>query len=382
MKKALLGLFLLCNICAAASFPTGWAWKAPLTLNQALITAGQAQFAWGINQAALPSNFWAKVKSDGGDIRFSLDYGGTQPLHYEIQSWDYGAQTCVIWIGMSTLSNTANMPYIWYGNAAATAPVANDAVFGSQGVWDANYLFVCHMEEATGTNAIDSTSNVNTSTNSNVVSDVGKIDSGDVFNGSNSCIDLGSNASLQFGLTSTYTIETWAYETSNSQGVIFGQTEEGTTPVGACFLLQGESSGISLYLVQTWGVSWSINIANASPGLNAWIHVAATSNGAGNATGINLYQGGAPAAFTNYWDNCTSWTNSSDAFIGRGKTGLSAFPGKLDEIRISNIARSADWIKTGYNNQNNLSTSATPGAPIPVGVVNTNQAFMPLLKAH
>ena len=32
------------------------------------------------------------------------------------------------------------------------------------------------------------------------------------------------------------------------------------------------------------------------------------------------------------------------------------FNGHLDEVRISNIARSADWIATEYNNQKTLSS--------------------------
>jgi hypothetical protein len=44
------------------------------------------------------------------------------------------------------------------------------------------------------------------------------------------------------------------------------------------------------------------------------------------------------------------------------QTGTVYLHGKLDEIRISNgVARSADWIATQYNNQQNPSTFSTTG---------------------
>ena len=38
------------------------------------------------------------------------------------------------------------------------------------------------------------------------------------------------------------------------------------------------------------------------------------------------------------------------------------FPGSVDEARISNVARSADWVMTEYNNQSSPSTFYTLGA--------------------
>ena len=37
-------------------------------------------------------------------------------------------------------------------------------------------------------------------------------------------------------------------------------------------------------------------------------------------------------------------------------TGINAINGIIDEVRISNIARSPEWISTSYANQNNPST--------------------------
>ncbi len=49
--------------------------------------------------------------------------------------------------------------------------------------------------------------------------------------------------------------------------------------------------------------------------------------------------------------------SSLNAYIGKGY--VSNYSGRIDEVRISASARSADWIKTEYNNQNSPSTFYT-----------------------
>ncbi len=58
-------------------------------------------------------------------------------------------------------------------------------------------------------------------------------------------------------------------------------------------------------------------------------------------------------------------TNGNNLLFGQGfrSNGSSIFfDGIIDEVRISNSARSADWILTGYNNQNSTSTFYTISA--------------------
>ena len=43
-------------------------------------------------------------------------------------------------------------------------------------------------------------------------------------------------------------------------------------------------------------------------------------------------------------------SNDIDAAIGRAINGGGQFKGKISEVKISNIARSADYIRTQYNN--------------------------------
>ena len=67
-------------------------------------------------------------------------------------------------------------------------------------------------------------------------------------------------------------------------------------------------------------------------------------------TGSNAAQ-----SFTGYWRIgsyvMSGWTSGADGY----------FTGQIDEVRVSNIARSAAWIQTEYNNQSSPATFYTVG---------------------
>lgn len=74
-------------------------------------------------------------------------------------------------------------------------------------------------------------------------------------------------------------------------------------------------------------------------------------------------------------------SNANSLLIGSGHRSVGTqiwFDGIIDEVRVSNTARSADWIQTQYNNQNATSTFYTLGAEIDGSlsspIVTTNYA--------
>ena len=48
--------------------------------------------------------------------------------------------------------------------------------------------------------------------------------------------------------------------------------------------------------------------------------------------------------------------NNGSLIIGEDADDVQSFDGLIDEVRVSNAARSADWIQTEYNNQSSPST--------------------------
>jgi len=85
---------------------------------------------------------------------------------------------------------------------------------------------------------------------------------------------------------------------------------------------------------------------------NTWYHVAGFRSGAS----LSIYIDGVSQTLSNPYSNGplgTMKSAASVAYIGRHAYGGNEdyFNGLIDEARVSNMARSADWIKTEYNNQ-------------------------------
>jgi hypothetical protein len=93
-----------------------------------------------------------------------------------------------------------------------------------------------------------------------------------------------------------------------------------------------------------------------------WYHMAGTYDGSNDADGISLYIDGALQGGTTDTEDgtVTGFDHAYPAIVGArgwGKpNGQREWDGKLDELRIHTIARSAAWLKANYNNLFN-----TPG---------------------
>ncbi len=90
--------------------------------------------------------------------------------------------------------------------------------------------------------------------------------------------------------------------------------------------------------------------SNAVVPVNTWTFLAAAFDG----SNMRFYQDG-----TAYGTSAAVLGDPSagSCFLGGFYgTGASMFDGALDEIRFSNAARSADWLKAEYNNQSSPGT--------------------------
>ncbi len=96
---------------------------------------------------------------------------------------------------------------------------------------------------------------------------------------------------------------------------------------------------------------------------NTWTHLANVMG----AVGVNqrLYKDGVEMS---YLSHATGFVSANSNFAMGSDFGNSLFfPGKMDELKVSQVALSGDWIATEYNNQFSPSTFYTVGAETPVG---------------
>jgi hypothetical protein len=87
---------------------------------------------------------------------------------------------------------------------------------------------------------------------------------------------------------------------------------------------------------------------------NIWYHMVATYDG----TTQRLYVNGSLAASAG---GTGSFSSPYALFIGGTEYLGDYMVGTVDEVRISSIARSPDWIKAEYNNQNAPGNVGSPG---------------------
>jgi len=200
---------------------------------------------------------------------------------------------------------------------------------------DANTIGLWHMEEAAGTGAYikDSSGNGHNGTPSGATYVDGKIGKARNFNGSSHYVSLGNNI---FGaMTGSFTINAWIKTTDTTSSTILSEYQPAVCGDAYFYV---HTNGYVGY--QDGGVTTNTGNINVADGL--WHHVAYVYNG---STGT-IYTD----AIANADTTAATWKNtcaSTDVRIG-SVVGNYYFTGSIDEVRVSNSARTADEIRQTY----------------------------------
>jgi len=281
-----------------------------------------------------------KVQVDGDDVLFT-GADGVSRLSHELESFDSVSGHLVAWVRVPVLSSVEDtVLYVYYGNPSS----------GSQesvvDVWDSGFVAVHHLEEKSGV-VFDSSvvGNDGVAQNGVVLDAVGRIDGGDSFDGVNDRIAL----PRVFTSESQFSFEGWFFTSNVSkQQALVSQRDWSSKGV----LLQYNSGKLYFYVD-------GLNV-NKVVSANAWHYVVGTFDG----SVARLYvDGGAPVSVA----TSLSWPVLNTSFGDRVDTFNRQFQGSLDEIRLSNVARSQGYITTSYNNQNNVSAFIAVGPEEEIG---------------
>lgn len=323
----------------------GYNYTMPLTLDAASGSSDLTDFPALISISSLnlrsDANGGNVLNSNGYDIIFT-DSNNNQ-LDHELEYYDPVSGEYVGWVRIPVLSASSTTTInIIYGNATISSDPS------SEEVWTSNYKGVWHLNE---TDYSDATQYSNDGTNNNTSDITGIIAGGRGFNGTDSYIQVTTTGFVPND--NNQTISIWAnYATapSGSRNLISFQNT-------------GASSAIQLGFRGGNAVAWKwggVVLANggASPSTNNWHYYVYTYDG----TNSRLYIDGVEM------DNSTVAPQTalpSEGNIGRYNNGeyISA---SLDEPRFSISPKSAGWVLTEYNNQND------PASFISVGTQTTN----------
>jgi RHS repeat-associated protein len=298
---------------------------------------------------------------------FTSDSGCATKLNHEVETYNATTGAVNYWVKVPTVSHaTDTVIYMCYGSASVTTDQSNKTA-----VWDSNFVSVYHLPDGSTLNASDSTANGNNGANSGTAAATGQIDGGGSFDGSSKFININHPSAFNFG-NGDYTFEAWVKPASATAAqTIIGKDDSVAGGRQWNFSLNNDGTG-TLNLAHFNGNSlfyWR-RTPNSSVTTNVWNHVVAERQGAG----LVMYINGSGQTLTDPFSTAalgTMQASGLDAYIGkRAYPGYNSyFNGGIDEVRISKIARSADWIQTEYNNQSSPSTfytvSSATGGVVP-----------------
>jgi hypothetical protein len=285
--------------------------------------------------------------SSGYDIIFK-DTGGTQ-LDHEIESYDGSASggTLVAWVRIPTLYyNTDTVIYMYYGNSCVSSSQENAA-----GVWDSNFKGVWHLGESSGS-AQDSTSYGTSGSVSGTVTQgsTGNMDGAYDFYTSGQ-VDCGDPVDGHLdGGTGSFTVSLWVNIDANrgtwEQALYKGGSSEWN--YGYSLELHATQNTYN-FIINDGGAQWGYS-KGTSFTVDTWHHIVGVVDRASNL--LRIYKDGTEQGTAT---DISSVGNIDSADNLAFSKDWGWIDGLLDEVRISDIARSADWIQTEFNNQNDPS---------------------------
>jgi len=299
-----------------------WKYRKDITIDHDEVDSDLDDFPFlvDIDDSQLDSS----AQSDGDDILFRI---GNTKLDHEIEEYDNGE--LVTWVRIPTLSSSVDTVIsMYYGNSGATDQQ------NPQDVWDSDYISVYHMAENSGA-VKDSTDNNNDGTAENGVNRnyAGAYNGACSFDGSDDRIEL----PRLFTSSQEFTFEGWVY-TDSQQGYIISQ--RGSSRNGAFLQYYPPEGNFQMYVD-----SLSLRQSTA---IGSWHYVVGTFNG--NTARLYLDDNAAVIGSS----SSVSWP-SDITVIGDRFVSSREFDGTIDEIRVSDVARSTAYVHATFANQDSTS---------------------------
>jgi hypothetical protein len=336
------------TIGAAENYATGWSqhrdWWLNTQLNGASIPTATYNFPVLVRLDSNSINF-AQTTGGGRDLRFSKADNATR-LPHQIDTWDSAGKRAAVWVLVDTVPALGVKALrMHWGNASAANTSSGSAVFrttdGYQGVW--------HMNGATDTsNEPDATANNLTANQTSGPVAVAGIVGGarNFVNTTTTATDYftvaGSAAPLNFPIGGPFTLSAWVNLT-------------GTTAHATLISKHDNAYALKLDNGSNWEIfdydaSW--NSVGGPPTAGVWQNIM----GVYSTIDPAFYIDGSRVDFGIVTTGGTAARSTGiDMLLGAEPTSATArrrpYNGMADEIRVANVARTADWAKLEYQNQ-------------------------------
>lgn len=336
-----------CNISSVAC-NSSWLARRKITFDNSTLSGNLTSFPVLVSVTSSQIDY-AKTQNRGQDIRF-VDADGTTALSYEIEKWDESG-TSLIWVKVPTLSNnTTDYIYMYYNNTS----VADNQSASS--VWDSNHKGVWHLSTDTSLSTTDSTTNANTGNNTSATATTGKVDGGASLNGITSRIIAPATSSLDVSSGAGITVDGW-FNPADVSGMRPLIEWGNSGSFGVHMWNYPQSGNIYVNVVDSGGTNHTFQTTGTPLTASTWQHVGFTYNKSSGA--VALYHNGTAQSISS--SNIGAFTPKTNLDLNIGYRPYSGgqyyYSGSTDEVRVSDVVRSADWFKAEYNSANNTMNS-------------------------
>jgi len=352
-RVALLALAALVMAAdASAWWDTRWSHRRKLTFDNSGQPENLSNFPVLIvlNSSRIDYN---KTRAGGIDIRF-VDSNDQTLLPHEIERWTAGG-TSYVWVRIPQIDASSNGDFIWmyYGNP--TAPNAENIPF----VWSPGFVMVHHLSETVSDgNHVDSATNDGAANDASVIlvqaqgTATGMIDGADSFvRPSNHRVEVPDSPSLDMAGGDSFTVEAWGRTMfSASYQMAFSKESRGNPGDGE-IQLWTDNGTASFWLNDGAGNTARVGSA-ANVADDQWHYLVGRWNEATGfaevfVDGVNVSVGGGqtPGTLGAIGTITPAVIGDEGDDSGGGGVGQAAWAGLLDEIRVSKVLRSDNWIR-------------------------------------
>jgi hypothetical protein len=276
-----------------------------------------------------------QAQATGADLRFAA---AGKPLAYQIESWDAAAATAIIWVRIPTIKGNARQKIdLFWGKPDAVSESNGKAVFNESN----GYASVFHLDDPardeTGTLAAK---DQGTTPAAGVIGQARRFAPGKGILG-------GDNITTYPTGSSPHSTELWFKAAKAGDRIVCWGNGE---PKAVVQMILSKPPRMSM---DCYGSGAGLRADGSIP-MSEWVHVIHTCKQGDSRLYVNGRLDGVSSTDNNPLDI------KSPAKMFMGGWGGYVFAGDMDEVRISKVARSAEWVKLQYENQKPMQTVVGP----------------------
>ena len=284
----------------------------------------------------------------GGDLRFSDEEGNL--LDSEVDTWVENGES-LVWVKVPSLNTTTRIVAHYSCASPAEVTPAN--------VWSADYVGVWHLNESGVPMAESSGVSTPFSTAGGsglVYGATGAIGGAVDFSGGNTYARLSADDDDDLDGFTDFTFEVWTkQETAPSSTTAYILAKRSKNEEDVAYILYNNKSsdaakhGRNIFGISVNGTSLSYPVGsghNMQPQWGEWCHQAFVRNAAGNK-GLGYLNGIVINGMGTGSDPV--FASTSKLHLGNAQGNGVPFNGLIDELRISRVARSADWLQASHD---------------------------------